>query len=103
MKADATRAAVFAGPGRTAGGRRLASCCSVGLICLWLGLELSLDCKPAERFSLKPFYTCLEAIDTGAGLWLSAKPGHRVKADLRLRPLAGLSLGLFFTYAGCWR
>lgn len=62
------------------------------------GVELSLDIKPAQWVSFKPSYTYLEAIDRETGLWLSSKPRHKIKADLRITPLAGLSLGFFYTY-----
>ena len=62
------------------------------------GVDLSLDFKPFPWLSLKPSYTYLEATDTDTGLWLSCKPRHKIKADLRIKPLENLSLGIFYKY-----
>ena len=62
------------------------------------GMEAAFDFKPLKWISFRPSYTYLEAKDTQTGLWLSAKPRHKIKADLKVTPLDQLSLGLFFTY-----
>jgi vitamin B12 transporter len=63
------------------------------------GFEAAIDFKPLKWLSIKPSYTYLEATDTKTGLWLSAKPRHKIKADIRLIPNDKLSLGLFGTYS----
>lgn len=63
------------------------------------GVEASITLKPANWVSFRPSYTYLEAIDDQSGLWISAKPRHKFKADLTLTPQKGLMLGLEGTYA----
>jgi len=63
------------------------------------GVDASLSITPWAWLSLRPSYTYLEAIDDTSGLWLPAKPRHKLMVDMQLRPLDGLMLGL--TVAHC--
>ena len=62
------------------------------------GVDASLEIKPRDWLELHGSYTYLEARDETNDLWLSCKPRHKVKADLRLRPAKRLMLALSFTF-----
>jgi vitamin B12 transporter len=62
------------------------------------GMDAFMSLKPFEWLIFRPSYTYLEAINDDTGLWLSAKPRHKIKADLQLRPIKGLMFGLLATY-----
>lgn len=63
------------------------------------GVDSSMTFTPVAWLSFRPSYTYLEAINDDSGLWLSAKPRHKVKADLQVRPLKGLMFGCQGTYS----
>ncbi|MBW2094957.1 MAG: TonB-dependent receptor [Deltaproteobacteria bacterium] len=56
------------------------------------GGDISLNWKIMEDLSLKTTYTYLEAINEDTGLWMVAKPRHRVYADLSCVPIEDLSI-----------
>lgn len=62
------------------------------------GVEAFLSFTPYKWLVFRPSYTYLEAINDDSGLWLSAKPRHKIKADLQVRPMAGLMFGCEATY-----
>ena len=62
------------------------------------GVDASLEFKPWDWLELHGSYTYLEARDETNDLWLSCKPKHKIKADLRLRPLKRLMVALSFTF-----
>lgn len=63
------------------------------------GVDAFLTLKPFAWLVFRPSYTYLEAINDDTGLWLSAKPRHKFKADLQIRPIKGLMLGCQGTYS----
>lgn len=56
------------------------------------GGDLLLNWRPRDNLSLKATYTYLKSMDEDTGLWMVAKPRHRVYADLSYNPLECLSL-----------
>lgn len=56
------------------------------------GGDLLINWKIMDNFSLKTTYTYLKAINEDTGLWMVAKPRHRVYADLSYRPVEDLSI-----------
>lgn len=62
------------------------------------GLDAFMSVKPFDWLIFRPSYTYLEAINDDTGLWLSAKPRHKFKADLQVRPIKGLMFGFQGTY-----
>ena len=56
------------------------------------GGDLSLSWKILKNFSLKANYSYLEAINEDTGLWMVAKPRHRVYADFSYAPTEDLSI-----------
>ncbi|RLB90216.1 MAG: hypothetical protein DRH50_12675, partial [Deltaproteobacteria bacterium] len=62
------------------------------------GGDISLNWKIMENLSLKTTYTYLEAINEDTGLWMVAKPRHRVYADLTCVPIEDLSVILNLKY-----
>ncbi|KMY68052.1 hypothetical protein AAU61_09580 [Desulfocarbo indianensis] len=63
------------------------------------GVDAFMNIKPVPWLMFRPSYTYLEAVNDDSGLWLSAKPRHKFKADLQLRPIKGLMLGCQATYS----
>jgi len=63
------------------------------------GVDAFMSFTPFAWLTFRPSYTYLEAINDDSGLWLSCKPRHKFKADLQLRPLAGLMFGLQGAYS----
>ncbi len=49
------------------------------------GLDLQLSWRPAQRFRVKTAYSHLRAVDEKTGLWLAAKPRHRLNTDIEYR------------------
>lgn len=62
------------------------------------GVDASISLRPVKWLLFRPSYTYLEAINDDTGLWLSAKPRHKIKMDLQLRPIKGFMLGFLATY-----
>ncbi|KIX10975.1 TonB-dependent receptor [Dethiosulfatarculus sandiegensis] len=62
------------------------------------GVEASLTFKPFKWLVFRPSYTYLEAIDDQSELWISAKPRHKFKADLQIRPSSDLMFGIQGTH-----
>ena len=62
------------------------------------GGDVSLSWKILRDFSLKGNYSYLEAINEDTGLWMVAKPRHRVYADLTCVPIEDLSVILNLKY-----
>ena len=63
------------------------------------GVDAFMSFQPFAWLVFRPSYTYLEAINDDSGLWLSAKPRHKFKADLQVRPLKGLMFGLQGAYS----
>lgn len=63
------------------------------------GVDTFMSLRPFDWLILRPSYTYLEATNEDTGLWLSAKPRHKLKADLQVRPIKGLMFGLLGTYS----
>lgn len=63
------------------------------------GVDAFMSFTPFDWLVFRPSYTYLEAINDDTGLWLSAKPRHKLKADLQVRPLPGLMLACLGTYS----
>ncbi len=63
------------------------------------GMEVSVSFKPARWLEFRPAYTYMQALNLDTGLWLAAKPRHKVKADLVLRPWPGFMFGCLYTYS----
>jgi iron complex outermembrane receptor protein len=62
------------------------------------GVDGSVGLKPLKWLEVHGAYTYLEGKDETNDLWLTCKPRHKVKADLRIRPLKRLMVALYFTY-----
>lgn len=62
------------------------------------GGDLGLNWKPGEDFTFTGSYTYLEAKDEKTGLWLTAKPVHRVNADFNFMPWEKFSVNLNVIY-----
>ncbi|MCB2190068.1 MAG: TonB-dependent receptor plug domain-containing protein [Deltaproteobacteria bacterium] len=63
------------------------------------GVDAFMSFTPFDWLVFRPSYTYLEAINDDTGLWLSAKPRHKLKANLQLRPWPGLMLACQGTYS----
>ena len=63
------------------------------------GVDAFISFTPCKWLVFRPSYTYLEAINDDDGLWISAKPRHKFKADLQVRPMDGLMLGCQATYS----
>ncbi len=59
------------------------------------GLDLQLAWRPDPKFSVRTAYTYLRAMDDNTGLWLVAKPRHRMNTDIEYRS-GRLPLSLIF-------
>ncbi|GBE52923.1 colicin I receptor precursor [bacterium BMS3Bbin14] len=55
------------------------------------GGDLLLNWKLRDNLSLKATYMYIKSIDEDTGLWMVAKPRHRVYADLAYKPVENLS------------
>lgn len=62
------------------------------------GSDLSLNLKILESLSLKTTYSYLKAINEEKGLWMAAKPRHRIYADLFFKSLTDFSIILNLKY-----
>jgi iron complex outermembrane receptor protein len=56
------------------------------------GGDLLINWKLLDNLSMKATYTYLKAMDEDTGLWMVAKPRHRVYADLSYKPIEDLSV-----------
>ena len=63
------------------------------------GVDAFMSFTPFDWLVFRPSYTYLEAINDDTGLWLSAKPRHKLKANVQLRPWPGLMLACQGTYS----
>jgi iron complex outermembrane receptor protein len=62
------------------------------------GAEISCKWKPLALLEMSPSYTYLSAKDDETGRWLPCKPRHRMKFDMRYKPVTDLSLNLNTEY-----
>ncbi len=52
---------------------------------IYRGMDLQLSWQPSGPLSIRTAYSYLHAIDRESGLWLTAKPRHRMNTDLEYR------------------
>jgi iron complex outermembrane receptor protein len=62
------------------------------------GGEASLSWKPLDVVRIRTSYTYLEAVNEEIDKWLTAKPKHRVSADILYTPTPSLSLSFSVKY-----
>jgi iron complex outermembrane receptor protein len=62
------------------------------------GGDLGINYTPLEQLAVNCSYTYLEAKDEQTGLWLTAKPAHRVNVDFNFTPTQKLFLNLNLLY-----
>ncbi len=62
------------------------------------GGDIFLNVKIMENLSLKTTYSYLKAINEDTGLWLTAKPRHRIYADFSFSPVEDFSIILNLKY-----
>ncbi len=63
------------------------------------GGDIMLNWTPTETISLKANYIYLKAVDENSGLWIVAKPRHRIYADLTFTPVRRFSIIANFKYS----
>ena len=62
------------------------------------GTEISCKWKLCDSIEMKPSYVYLSAKDNETGNWIPCKPEHKVRFDIRYKPLADLTLDLNTKY-----
>ncbi len=63
------------------------------------GIEGALGWSPTENLQLNVTYMYMEAVDDTTGLWLSSRPRHQVRTDIRFLPVENLSLSFSTNFA----
>lgn len=59
---------------------------------VYKGGDITLNWAPLKYISLKANYIYLKAVDENTGLWMVAKPRHRIYADLTYAPTRQISI-----------
>ena len=63
------------------------------------GADVSFKWRPVESLTVKSSYTYLIARDETTGNWLPYSPRHKIKLDIKFRPVQALTLSLDTKYA----
>ena len=63
------------------------------------GVDFGINCNSWKWLGINASYTYLEAKDENTGLWLTAKPAHRVDVNFNVTPIEKLFFNLNVLYA----